>query len=87
LEEGALLAVCEDERNVTPPAYAWYLLAIANSQAGNHDAAQQWHERAKRWTRDQIDMGSPEIDRWNRRLTLEVLEREAEMLLKREGEG
>jgi tetratricopeptide (TPR) repeat protein len=82
LEEGALLAVCEDDRSGTPPAYAWYLLAIANKQAGNHAAAQRWHEQARRWTRDQIEIASPRLERWNRRLTLELLERESEMLLK-----
>jgi hypothetical protein len=87
LQEAALLSVCQDDPDAIPPAYAWYLLAIANSQSGDHDVARQWHEKAKHWTREQMDVPSPAVIRWSRRLTLQLLQREAETLLKQEVEA
>jgi predicted Zn-dependent protease len=81
LMEGARLRASEEDPNASPPAYAWYLLAIANSQMGNQDAARQWHEKAQHWTREQIEMQSPRVTRWNRQLTLELMEKESATLL------
>jgi tetratricopeptide (TPR) repeat protein len=64
----------------TSPAYAWYLLAIAHSQLGQTDVARQWYDKAKSWVAealaDQERSGQPKW-LWNRRLTIELLEREA----------
>ena len=82
LEEGALLAAGDGDSNASPPAYAWYLLAIANSQMDNRIAARTWHERAQQWTCEQIELQSSRITPWNRHLTLELLESELAALLK-----
>ena len=67
---------------LTSPAYAWYLLAIAHSQLGQTDAARQWYDKAKSWVAEalaeQERSGQPKW-LWNRRLTIELLEREAAM--------
>ena len=64
----------------TSPAYAWYLLAIAHSQLGQTDVARQWYDKAKSWVAEalaeQERSGQPKWP-WNRRLTIELLEREA----------
>ncbi len=68
----------------TSPAYAWYLLAIAHSQLGQSATARQWYDKASSWVAQTV----AERERagqlkwpWNRRLTIELLEREAAQVL------
>jgi tetratricopeptide (TPR) repeat protein len=67
----------------TPPAYAWYFLAMAHHAAGNSDEAASWLRKAAQWT-DQVLENRAKDDNappWNRRLTLQLLCREAEALI------
>ena len=62
------------------PAYTWYFLAMAHQKAGDAEQAQQYlqkaNEDAERALGDQ--QNSPP---WNRKLTLELLRKEAEGVL------
>ncbi|MHB9080189.1 MAG: protein kinase domain-containing protein [Pirellulaceae bacterium] len=74
----------DDPTSATASAYAWYLLAIAHGQLGQLDDARRWHERATSWmtaARAEQAQGTRAPWPWNRRLTLELLEREAAQVL------
>jgi tetratricopeptide (TPR) repeat protein len=65
------------------PAYSWFFLAMAHHQLGHTQEARQWLDKAiKQMEEETKTKGLP----WNRRLTLQLLSREAETLLKRPGE-
>jgi tetratricopeptide (TPR) repeat protein len=68
------------------PVYAletpWFFLAMAHERQGHTDVARRWLDKAI----ESLDRPKGEAARplWNRRLTLELLRREAEALLNRE---
>jgi tetratricopeptide (TPR) repeat protein len=69
-----------------PIAYNWFFLAMAHHRLGHSDEAQKWLDKAVQWT----DQAGQEKEKdpaikvpmpWNRRLTLQLLRREAETLI------
>jgi len=70
-----------DSKSSPSPAYTWYFLAMAHHKAGNNDEAVQWLKRANDWTDNALaDKDTP--PQWNRKITLELLRKEAEALVK-----
>jgi tetratricopeptide (TPR) repeat protein len=60
-----------------PVEYAWFFLALAHQRLGHAKEAHAWLEK----TQKQIEQKSSADVPWNRRLTLQLLSREAEALL------
>src|SRR5262249_42907018 len=61
------------------PAYTWFFLAMAHHQLAHAEEARQWLDKGIEWMdRETRNNGLP----WNLRLTLQLLRREAEALLK-----
>jgi WD40 repeat protein/lipoprotein NlpI len=61
---------------VYSPAYIWFLLAMAHQRLGHAAEAQRWLDKAQKWMKEETqDSRTPA---WNRRLTLQLLRREAE---------
>jgi serine/threonine protein kinase/predicted Zn-dependent protease len=80
----------DDPTSPSASAYAWYLLAIAHRQLGQLDDARRWHERATAWmttARAEQAQSIRAMWPWNRRLTLELLEREAAQVLTAGADG
>jgi WD40 repeat protein/tetratricopeptide (TPR) repeat protein len=66
------------------PAYRWLFLAMAHQRLGHAGEARRWLDRAVQWMKRQAkDPSNPAEGTWNRRLTLQLLRREAEALLDR----
>jgi tetratricopeptide (TPR) repeat protein len=72
------------------PAYTWYFLAMAHQKAGNEEQAREYLKKANQWTDEVLanNVHPPAWTRkmtsellWNRRVTLELLRKEAEALL------
>jgi tetratricopeptide (TPR) repeat protein len=64
---------------VYSPAYTWFFLAMAYQRQGDAAEARRWLDKAQKWMDQETqDSRNPA---WNRRLTLQVLRREAEQLL------
>ena len=61
------------------PSFAWFFLAMAHQQVGQHEQAKKWLAKAT----EQAEQERADIPQWwwNRRLTLELLEAEARQLL------
>jgi WD40 repeat protein/serine/threonine protein kinase/tetratricopeptide (TPR) repeat protein len=60
-------------------AYIWFFLAMAQQRLGHANEARQWLDKAINWMDQETQQkGLP----WNRQLTLQILRREAEALLK-----
>ena len=73
------------------PAYTWYFLAMTHRALGNNDEATKWYEKAAVWTSEVLapasEDGAPKPSvPWNRRLTLELLQKEASELLAKTAE-
>ena len=63
------------------PAYTWLFLAMAHQRRGNAQEARRWLDRAAQWTDNILQEGTLANGTplpWCRRLTLELLRREAE---------
>jgi tetratricopeptide (TPR) repeat protein len=69
-----------------PVAYSWFFLAMAHQSLGHADEARKWLGKAVQWM-NQVsqekgnDAASKVPMPWNRRLTLQLLRREAETLI------
>ena len=61
----------------TSPAYTWFFLAMANHQLGHLDEARKWLDKAVEQAEQEIAGNAS----WNRRLTLQLLRKEAASLL------
>jgi tetratricopeptide (TPR) repeat protein len=61
------------------PAYTWFFLAMAHQRLGRLEEARRWLEKAV--TRMEQETQGNTVA-WNRRQTLQLLRREAEVLLK-----
>jgi tetratricopeptide (TPR) repeat protein len=61
----------------TSPAYAWYFLAMAQHQLGNIDESLKYYNKAVKRAEQELAGNPP----WNRKITLQLLEAEAESLL------
>jgi tetratricopeptide (TPR) repeat protein len=62
------------------PAYAWFFLAMAHHRVNHAEDARKWLEKANQgMDQETKNNGVP----WNRRLTLQLLRREAEALITR----
>jgi tetratricopeptide (TPR) repeat protein len=72
LEEASTL-----EPNRSSKAYTWFFLAMAQHRLGHADQARQILDKA----RQEPVQGNDQTMPWNRRLTLQVLRREAEALI------
>ena len=84
LEADRLLSDPSSNMN-SSPAYTWYLLAIACKRLGLDDEADSWYQKANAWVGELEQPGKdgkkkPAVA-WNRRITLDVLEREAALAL------
>ncbi len=70
------------------PAYTWFFLAMAHHRQGHTTEALEWLGKAVRWaekvTRENR-MNDGSRLKWNRRLTLRLLRKEAESLIVGEG--
>jgi WD40 repeat protein/serine/threonine protein kinase/tetratricopeptide (TPR) repeat protein len=65
------------------PAYMWFFLAMAHQRLAHAEAARQWLEKGIKWMDREVENPGNEASRsWNRRLTLQLLRREAEAVLK-----
>jgi serine/threonine protein kinase/WD40 repeat protein len=62
------------------PIYLEFLLAVCHAHLGNEGAARQWYETGCADARKLLDQG-PQATSWNRRLTIELLRKEAESLV------
>src|SRR5439155_26254291 len=60
----------------TSPCYTWLFLAMAHQRQGNADEARRWLAKAVEALDSEL-VNAP----WNRRLTLQLLRREAEELV------
>jgi hypothetical protein len=61
---------------------------MAHHRAGHAEEARKWLVKASKWVERQTKNPSNEGNRtWNRRLTWQLLRREADALLKRSGAG
>jgi serine/threonine protein kinase/tetratricopeptide (TPR) repeat protein len=61
------------------PAYTWFFLAMAHHQLGHAQEARQWLDKGIGWVDQETRNNALP---WNRRLTLQLLRREAEAVLK-----
>ena len=69
----------------TSAAYGWYFLAMTHHRLGHADEAREWLAKANEQAdRELNDAGSPAP--WTRKLTLELLRKEAEELLRTDAE-
>jgi tetratricopeptide (TPR) repeat protein len=69
--------------NSHSPAYIWFFQAMANQRMGHADEASRWLERGVSWMKQEARHPSDEAKgSWNRRLTLQLLRREAEAVQK-----
>ena len=72
-------------------AYTWFFLAMTHYRLGNVDEVRNWYDKAAAWTREVLARESedgkpkPPVE-WNRRLTLELLQKEASELLAKTAE-
>ena len=69
-----------DEQNMPTqisPAYTWFFLAMAHHRQGNDDESREYLEQATTWTEREI----ADKPAWNRKLTLELLRKEADSLI------
>jgi WD40 repeat protein/serine/threonine protein kinase len=64
------------------PAYTWYFLAMAHHQSGNINESLKYYNKAVKWAEQEIADNAI----WNRRLTLQLLRTEAQLLLAEEQE-
>jgi tetratricopeptide (TPR) repeat protein len=65
------------------PAYTWYFLALAHHTQGNDEEAGRWLATATAWTEEVLakhESGAAELA-WNRRVTLQILRKEAEAMI------
>jgi tetratricopeptide (TPR) repeat protein len=76
-----------DDEKMTDIACNWLFLAMAHHRLGHNEEARRWHDMAL--ARIDQELGKESEERgvatslpWNRRLTLQLLRREAEELLK-----
>jgi Flp pilus assembly protein TadD len=64
------------------PAYAWFFLAMAHQRLGHAEEGRRWLGKAiKHVEQETQDPSNQAGQTWNRRLTLQLLRREAEALL------
>jgi eukaryotic-like serine/threonine-protein kinase len=79
-------AYLPDDGKLNVAAYNWLFLAMAHSRRGHVEEAKKWHAKAIQWidqeTQKSKEPGAANSLPWNRRLTLQLLRREAEELLK-----
>src|SRR5262249_17971358 len=66
------------------PAYTWFFLAMAHQRVGHAGEARHWLDKGLKGMEEETrSQALP----WNRRLTLQLLRREAEALLKKPPPG
>ena len=73
--------LCGEEsiNNEFSPVYGWFILAMAHHQLGQYQQAQHWFGEASRRCQEELD--GQEVVPWNRRFTLNWLQKEAELTL------
>jgi serine/threonine protein kinase/tetratricopeptide (TPR) repeat protein len=64
----------------TSPAYTWYFMAMAYHKAGNAEQAREYLAKANAWTHQSLTAEKNGF-RWHRLATLELLRKEAEIVL------
>jgi len=80
IDEFDQLLTTWDEQNMPTqisPAYTWFFLAMAHHRQGNADEAREYLEQATARAEQEIS----DKPAWNRKLTLELLRKEAESLI------
>ena len=77
-------AYASDKMPRQPLEYTWLFLAMAEHRLGHLEAARKWFDRAVVTRDNRNGAVAPAADPipWNRRLTLQILHREAEAVLK-----
>ena len=70
-----------DDERLSAIAYNWLFLAMAHHRLGHVEEEEKWHDKAVQ-SIDQKTTAAVNPLPWNRRLTLQLLRREAEELLK-----
>lgn len=75
-----------DDGKQNAVAYNWLFLAMANCRLGHAEEAKKWRDNAVKWIDQESEKKTKEPSAanqspWNRRLTLQLLRREAEELL------
>jgi serine/threonine protein kinase len=72
-----------DDANLSP-AYAWYFLAMTHERLEQHDQALQWLAKAQESRAQMLAESTkdPASLPWNRRLTLDLLDAEAQAMVK-----
>ena len=73
----------DDGPKISSPAYSQYFLAMAHHAAGQAEEARECLQEANNWTYKVFSETHTPVA-WNRRLTLELLRREATALLSQE---
>ena len=84
LSEAEQLAQESDANPKSPPAYTWYFLAMAHHKLGHEAEPKQWLDKATDWTDNvvrQDEEGTTTLSS-DRRLTLKLLGKEVETLLR-----
>jgi hypothetical protein len=59
----------------------WYFLAMAHHRLGHADEAKRWLTEATRWHDQALQSELKETDRWEQRLELKLIRREAESVV------
>jgi tetratricopeptide (TPR) repeat protein len=69
------------------PLHGWFFLAMAHRRLGHVEEAHEWLDKASKRVEQETKNPSSEANRaWNRRLTWQLLRKEAEALLKQSGQ-
>ncbi len=71
----------EPKEQQTAVTYTYYFLAMTDHRLGHTDEARRWLDKATRATEEALK--SPAAPPWNRKVTLQLLRREAEELIQR----
>jgi hypothetical protein len=81
-EASKAYSLAADQRRRQPIVYNWLFQAMAHHALGHEHKATEWLQKAVRWMDEVAEDKTLGPMPWNRRLTVRLLRREAEALLK-----
>jgi tetratricopeptide (TPR) repeat protein len=74
--------------NLSSPIYAWFFLAMAHHRLGHAEESRKWLDKARKRAEQEIkNPSNGGFLTWNRRVTWQLLRREAEALLRKSEAG